>query len=228
MEMLTIKSWAEGDRPREKLLLNGRHTLSDAELIAILIRTGIKNHSAVEVAKQILHQCNNNLSELSRLNVKELARFKGMGTVKAITVVAALELGRRRRESEAAKKEIISSSADIVGLMQPQMSDLVHEEFWLILLNRANHVITKLSISKGGISGTVVDPRLVFKAAIEHHASGIILCHNHPSGNVKPSSEDINLTKKLRDAGKNLEINVLDHIIIAGASFYSFADEGII
>ena len=228
MEMLTIKSWAEGDRPREKLLLNGRHTLSDAELIAILIRTGIKNQSAVELAKQILHQCNNNLSELSRLNVKELARFKGMGNVKAITVIAALELGRRRRESEAVKKEAISSSNDIVGLMQPQLADLVHEEFWLILLNRANHVITRLAISKGGISGTVVDPRLVFKAAIEHHASGIILCHNHPSGNVKPSSEDINLTKKLRDAGKNLEINVLDHIIIAGASFYSFADEGII
>lgn len=228
MEMLTIKSWAEGDRPREKLLLNGRHTLSDAELIAILIRTGIKNQSAVELAKQILHQCNNNLSELSRLNVKELARFKGMGNVKAITVIAALELGRRRRESEAVKKEAISSSSDIVGLMQPQLADLVHEEFWLILLNRANHVITRLAISKGGISGTVVDPRLVFKAAIEHHASGIILCHNHPSGNVKPSSEDINLTKKLRDAGKNLEINVLDHIIIAGASFYSFADEGII
>ncbi len=226
--MLNIKSWAEGDRPREKLLLNGRHTLSDAELIAILIRTGIKNHSAVELAKQILHQCNNNLSELSRLNTKELARFKGMGTVKAISIIAALELGRRRREEEALKKEIISSSSDIVELIQPQLSDLIHEEFWLILLNRANHIITKTCISKGGISGTVVDPRLVFKAAIEHNASGIILCHNHPSGNSKPSNEDIQLTKKLREAGKNLDINVLDHIIIAGTSFYSFADEGII
>lgn len=228
MEMLTIKSWAEGDRPREKLLLNGRHTLSDAELIAILLRTGIKNHSAVDLAKQVLHHCNNNLSELSRLNIKELARFKGMGTVKAITVVAALELGRRRREEEALKKEKISSSADIVDLMQPHLADLIHEEFWLILLNRANHVITKIAISRGGISGTVVDPRLVFKAAIENNSSGIILCHNHPSGNTKPSNEDIQLTKKLRDAGKNLDINVLDHIIIAGASFYSFADEGVI
>lgn len=227
MEMLTIKSWAEGDRPREKLLLNGRHTLSDAELIAILIRTGIKNNSAVELAKQILHQCNNNLSELSRLNVKELARFKGIGTVKAVTIVAALELGRRRRESIAVKKEVISSSTDIVELMNPQLADLVHEEFWLILLNRANHIITRMAISKGGISGTVVDPRLVFKAAIEHHASGIILCHNHPSGNIKPSNEDIKLTKKLQEAGRNLDINVLDHIIIGGASFYSFADEGI-
>ena len=226
--MLNIKSWAEGDRPREKLLLNGRHTLSDAKLIAILIRTGIKNHSAVELAKQILHQCNNNLSELSRLNTKELARFKGMVTVKAISIIAALELGRRRREEEALKKEIISSSSDIVELIQPQLSDLIHEEFWLILLNRANHIITKTCISKGGISGTVVDPRLVFKAAIEHNASGIILCHNHPSGNSKPSNEDIQLTKKLREAGKNLDINVLDHIIIAGTSFYSFADEGII
>ena len=157
-----------------------------------------------------------------------MARFKGMVTVKAISIIAALELGRRRREEEALKKEIISSSSDIVELIQPQLSDLIHEEFWLILLNRANHIITKTCISKGGISGTVVDPRLVFKAAIEHNASGIILCHNHPSGNSKPSNEDIQLTKKLREAGKNLDINVLDHIIIAGTSFYSFADEGII
>ena len=228
MESLSIKAWAEGDRPREKLILNGRHTLSDAELIAILIRTGAKNITAVDVAKQILYHCNNNLSELSRLNVKDLARFKGIGTVKAVSVVAALELGRRRRESEAIKKEIISSSTDIVELVQPQLADLPHEEFWLILLNRANHIITKIILSKGGISGTVVDPRLVFKAAIEHQASGIILCHNHPSGNPKPSNEDVVLTKKLRDAGKNLDISILDHIIIAGSTFYSFADEGVI
>ena len=228
METLSIKAWAEGDRPREKLILNGRHTLSDAELIAILIRTGVKNITAVELAKQILHQCNNNLSELSRLNVKDLARIKGMGTVKAISVIAALELGRRRRESEAIKKEMITSSADIVELVQPQLADLSHEEFWLILLNRANHIITKIVLSKGGISGTVVDPRLVFKAAIDHQASGIILCHNHPSGNPKPSNEDVVLTKKLRDAGKNLDISILDHIIIAGSTFYSFADEGVI
>ena len=228
MESLSIKAWAEGDRPREKLILNGRHTLSDAELIAILIRTGVKNITAVDVAKQILYHCNNNLSELSRLNVKDLARFKGIGTVKAVSIVAALELGRRRRESEAIKKEMISSSTDIVELVQPQLADLPHEEFWLILLNRANHIITKIILSKGGISGTVVDPRLVFKAAIEHQASGIILCHNHPSGNPKPSNEDVVLTKKLRDAGKNLDISILDHIIIAGSTFYSFADEGVI
>lgn len=224
----SIKSWAEGDRPREKLLQHGRHTLSDAELIAILIRTGTKNASAVDVARDILKESNNDLTVLSRLNPRQLSKIKGMGMVKAITLVAALEIGRRRREAEALKKEKITCSKDVADILQPNLSDLIHEEFWLLLLNRANHIIHKTAISKGGISGTVVDPRLIFKEAIEHNASGIILCHNHPSGNTKPSEADIQLTKKLRDAGKNLDIDVLDHIIIAGQSFYSFADEGMI
>lgn len=227
MESTTIKSWAEGDRPREKLLQHGRHTLSDAELVAILIRTGTKNASAVDLAREILHRSGNDLNTLARLNPRELARIKGMGMVKAVTLVAALEIGRRRREAEALKKEKITESKDVVDLLQPHLSDLNHEEFWLLLLNRANHIIHKTAISKGGISGTVVDPRLIFKTAIEHGASGIILSHNHPSGNTKPSEADIQLTKKLRDAGKNLDIDILDHIIIAGNSFFSFADEGL-
>jgi DNA repair protein RadC len=227
METSSIKSWAEGDRPREKLLQHGRHTLSDAELVAILIRTGTKNTTAVDLAREILHKSGNDLAALSRLNPRELARIKGMGMVKAVTLVAALEIGRRRREAEAVKKGKISSSKDVVNLLQPHLSDLIHEEFWLLLLNRANHIIHKSAISKGGISGTVVDPRLIFKAAIEHGASGIILSHNHPSGNTKPSEADIQLTKKIREAGKNLDIEVLDHIIIAGDTFFSFADEGL-
>jgi DNA repair protein RadC len=228
METLSIKAWAEGDRPREKLLQHGRHTLSDAELVAILIRTGIKNISAVDLAKQILHQSGNDLATLSRLNPRELAKIKGMGLVKAVTLVAALELGRRRREAAASEKKKITCSKDVADLLQPHLCDLVHEEFWLLLLNRANHVIHKSAVSKGGISGTVVDPRIIFKTAIEHHASGIILSHNHPSGNTKPSEADIQLTKKIVAGGKNLDIDVLDHIIIAGNSFYSFADEGIL
>jgi DNA repair protein RadC len=228
METLTIKSWAEGDRPREKLLRNGRHTLSDAELIAILIRSGSKNISAVDLAKQLLHHSSNDLATLSRLSVKELAKAKGMGTVKAITVIAALELGRRRRESDVLKKQKISCSKDIADLLNPHLSDLIHEEFWVILLNRANNIIYKTAISKGGISGTVADPRLIFKTAIEYNASGIILSHNHPSGNIKPSEADIQLTKKIKEAGKNLDIEILDHIIIAGENYFSFADEGML
>jgi DNA repair protein RadC len=223
-----IKSWAEGDRPREKLLLHGRHTLSDAELLAILLRTGTKNHSAVNVARDLLIESGNDLTILSRWNAREMAKIKGIGLVKAVTLVAALELGRRRREAEALKKEKIASSKDVCDLMQPHLSDLIHEEFWILLLNRANHIILKKNVSSGGISGTVVDPRLIFKSAIEHSASGIILCHNHPSGNTKPSEADIQLTRKLRDAGKNLDIDILDHLIIAGEQYYSFADEGII
>lgn len=222
-----IKSWAEGDRPRERLLQHGRHTLSDAELLAILIRTGTKNATAVDMAREILQSSNNDLTVLSRLNPRELAKIKGMGLVKAITIVAALELGRRRREAEASKKSKITCSKDVSDMLQPHLSDLIHEEFWLLLLNRGNQVIHKTAVSKGGISGTVVDPRLIFKTAIEFSASAIILCHNHPSGNTKPSESDLNLTKKIKEAGRNLDIDVLDHIIIAGDTFFSFADEGI-
>ena len=222
-----IKSWAEGDRPRERLLQHGRHTLSDAELLAILIRTGTRNATAVDMAREILQSSNNDLTLLSRLNPRELAKIKGMGLVKAITIVAALELGRRLREAEASKKQKITCSKDVSDMLQPHLSDLIHEEFWLLLLNRGNQVLHKTSVSKGGISGTVVDPRLIFKTAIEFNASAIILCHNHPSGSTKPSESDLNLTKKLKEAGRNLDIDVLDHVIIAGETFFSFADEGI-
>ncbi len=228
MENLSIKAWAEAERPREKLMNVGRHTLTDSELIAILLRTGAKQITAVELARKLLAQCNNDLTEMSRLSVKELAKEKGMGEVKAITLVAALELGRRRREAEAMRKEKITTSQDAVNIMQPHLADLIHEEFWLLLLNRAHIVINKKKVSSGGVSGTVVDPKMVFKLAIENNASSIILCHNHPSGNNKPSDADISLTRKLKEAGNLLEITVIDHVIIAGASFYSFADEGMI
>ena len=228
MENLSIKAWAEAERPREKLMNVGRHTLTDSELIAILLRTGAKQITAVELARKLLAQCNNDLTEMSRLSVKELAKEKGMGEVKAITLVAALELGRRRREAEAMRKEKITTSQDAVNIMQPHLADLIHEEFWLLLLNRAHIVINKKKVSSGGVSGTVVDPKMVFKLAIENNACSIILCHNHPSGNNKPSDADISLTRKLKEAGNLLEITVIDHVIIAGASFYSFADEGMI
>jgi DNA repair protein RadC len=229
METSGIKTWAEADRPREKLLKLGRHNLTDSELLAILIRTGTREGTAVDVAKKILSKCNNDLAELSRLSVKDLMKDnKGMGEVKAITIVAALELGRRRREAEGLKKNKITSSKDAVDILQPQMADLIHEEFVVLMLSRANEVLGKYELSKGGIAGTVVDPKLIFRSALEHLASGIILCHNHPSGNTKPSPEDIKLTKKLKDAGAFMEISVFDHIIIAGNSYFSFADEGLL
>lgn len=229
METSGIKTWAEADRPREKLLKLGRHNLTDSELIAILIRTGTKEFTAVDVAKKILASCNNDITQLSKLSVNDLMKnHKGMGQVKAITIVAALELGRRRREAEGLKKDKIASSADAFEILQPRMADLPHEEFVVLMLNRANEVIGKYELSKGGIAGTVVDPKLIFKAALEHLACGIILCHNHPSGNPKPSPEDLKLTKKLKDAGILMEIDVLDHLIVAGEGYYSFADEGLI
>jgi len=228
METGGIKAWAEADRPREKLLKQGRHTLTDSELLAILIRTGAKNETAVDVAKNILAQCNNDLAELSKLSVSDLMKkSKGMGEVKAITIVAALELGRRRREADGLKRKSITTSKDAFEILHPHLADLVHEEFFVLMLNRANDVIKKHEISKGGVAGTVVDPKLIFTAALEHRASNIILCHNHPSGHPNPSPEDIKLTKKLSEAGKMMEINVLDHIIIAGNLYYSFADEGL-
>lgn len=226
MENTPIKAWAEADRPREKLIKTGRHTLTDSELIAILIRNGTREETAVELSRRILHESGNDLTRLSRLSVNELTSFKGMGQVKAITIVAALELGRRRRIAEASKTIRISSSGDVASYFSPLLSDLHYEEFWILLLNRANHVIDKYQVSKGGVTGTVVDPKLIFKKAVECIASGIILCHNHPSGNKHPSDADISLTKKLRDAGLLLDIHVLDHLIIAGESYYSFADEG--
>lgn len=225
-ESFNIKAWAEADRPREKLLQQGKHTLTDSELIAILIRSGSQKETAVELAKRILNNAGNDLNELSRLTVKELSKYKGMGNVKAISIVAALELGIRRREAEALKKVKIVTSAQAAEIFQPSLADLSHEEFWVLFMDRANQVIIKFNLSKGGTTGTVVDPKLIFKAAIEYNAQGIILCHNHPSRNNKPSEADIRLTKNLKQAGILLEINVIDHLIIAGNSYFSFADEG--
>jgi DNA repair protein RadC len=226
-EALNIKAWAEADRPREKLLQQGKHSLTDCELLAILIRSGSRQETAVELSRRILNASANDLSELSRLSVKDLSKYKGMGSVKAISIVAALELGRRRREAEALKKNKIGASSDVALIFQPALADLTYEEFWVLMLDRANQVISKFNLSKGGTSGTVVDPKIIFKTAIEHNASGIILCHNHPSGNSKPSEADLKLTKNLKASGDMLEIKVLDHIIIAGSSYLSFADEGL-
>lgn len=223
---LSIKSWAEEDRPREKLLIKGRHVLTDAELIAILIGSGTKKESAVELSKRILAHFGNNLNELAKLSVYDLVKFKGIGEAKAISIVAALELGRRRRESEPGKRERITSSRDIFQFMNAQFLDLPHEEFHVLLLNRSNAVIRKEFVSRGGVSGTVVDPKIIFKIALDNLASSIILCHNHPSGNLRPSEQDISLTKKIKEAGLLLEMPILDHLIITDTGYFSFADEG--
>lgn len=222
-----IKSWAEEDRPREKLMEKGRHALTEAELIAILISSGSKNETAVELSKRILGSVSNDLNDLGKLSINELIKFKGIGEAKAISIVAALELGRRRKETKIAKREKITTSKDVYELMRPSMMDLPHEEFWMLMLNRANSVIKKELISRGGIAGTVVDSKLIFKTALENYACSIIICHNHPSGNLKPSEQDIKITKNIKEAGKIMEIQLLDHLIITERGFYSFADEGI-
>lgn len=222
-----ILSWAEEDRPREKLLLKGKAALSDAELIAILMGSGTRELSAVDLAKQILHSVGNNLNELAKLSIKDLMKFKGVGDAKAISIAAALELGRRRKESEILKRPKITCSADAYEAIKPYLLDLLHEQFWVLLLNRANEVLKPVQISVGGVSGTVADPKLIFKAAIEELASSIILVHNHPSGNLTPSQADKDLTKKVKEAGRLLDIPVLDHLIFTDTSYFSFADEGL-
>lgn len=225
---LNIKDWNPEDRPREKLLLKGTSALSDAELIAILIGSGTANLSAVEVSKKVLQQGNNSLNQLAKLSVKDLMKTKGIGEAKAITIVAALELGRRRKETDQEEKPKIGTSKDAYDQLKGDLIDLPHEEFWVLLLNRAHRVIKKKKISEGGVSGTVADPKIIYKMALEELASGIVIAHNHPSGNLTPSQSDIDLTKKLKEAGRFLEIQLLDHLIIAGTKYFSFADEGII
>jgi DNA repair protein RadC len=225
---ISIKTWAEEDRPREKLLIQGRRALTDAELIAILIGSGNRSESAVDLSKRILHHYQNNLTALGKLSVQEFYKFKGIGEAKAISIIAALELGRRRKETEIPTLESITSSKDIFNLLNSYFADLHYEEFWIILLSRANKVITKIFISKGGQSGTVSDPKIIFKAALEHNAANIILAHNHPSGNLKPSQADIDLTKKIKSAGQFLDIAVLDHLIFGEQAYFSFADEGLL
>lgn len=225
---LKILSWAEEDRPREKLLKKGKSTLSDSEIIAILIGSGTVSLSAVELSKQILATVDNNLNDLAKLTIKDLQKFKGIGEAKAITIVAAMELGRRRKDSEVIKKPKVTSSKDAYNFINGDLQDLPHEEFWILLLNRSNTIISKQKISSGGVSGTVADPKIIFKIALEHLASSIILIHNHPSGNLKPSEADLRLTKKLSESGTLLDIPVLDHLILTDSSYFSFADEGIL
>ncbi|MDT0688672.1 DNA repair protein RadC [Salegentibacter sp. F188] len=227
-ETFSIKNWAEGDRPREKLLQKGRVSLSDSELIAILIGSGNRDESAVELSKRILASTKNNLSELGRLNISQLCEFKGIGTAKAITIVAALELGRRRRVEEALERKKITSSNSVFELMQPIIGELPHEEFWIVYLNNSNKVLDQLQLSKGGITGTLVDVRITLRKALELGATAIILAHNHPSGNLNPSEADKQLTKKLKTASESLDIKVLDHIIVTEKSYFSFADEGLL
>lgn len=227
-EYLNIKSWAEEDRPREKLLLKSKSALSDAELIGILIGSGTASMSAVDVAKSILSHSGNDLNHLAKLSVKELMKFKGIGEAKAISIVSAMELGRRRKETQSLKKPKITCSEDAYLAIKPELLDVNHEEFWTLLLNRSNTVIKKQLISSGGVAGTVADPKIIFKSALEELACSIILVHNHPSGNLKPSQADINLTKKLKEAGHLLEIPVLDHLIFTDNGYFSFADENML
>ena len=222
-----IKNWAEDDKPREKLMLKGKQALSDAELIAILIGSGSRNESAVELSKRILSSVDNNLNALGKLSLKQLMEFKGIGEAKGISIAAALELGRRRRDEEMVELKKITSSKAVFEIMQPVIGELPHEEFWVLYLNNSNKVLYKAQLSKGGITGTVVDIRLIFKTAFEQNATSIILTHNHPSGKLQASDADLEITKKLKLAGNQLDVKVLDHIIITENGYLSFQDEGI-
>lgn len=225
---LGIKQWREEDRPREKLLLRGKQELTDAELLAIIIGSGTPKMSAVDLCKQILDFTNFDLIELGKLTVKDLMKFKGIGEAKAISIVAALELGRRRQADNVHKINKISTSKDAYRLLLNYLADLNYEEFWVIYLNKQNKIIGKEKISAGGLSATVVDVRIIFKNALDRLSSAIILAHNHPSGSLKPSEHDIRLTKNLREAGKVIDIHVLDHIIISNTGYFSFADKGML
>jgi DNA repair protein RadC len=228
MEKLTIKSWALDDRPREKLIAKGKKALSDAELIAILIGSGNREESAVGLSKRILKSVNGNINELAKLSVEKLSTFKGIGEAKAISIITGLELGKRRQLEAALEKPKITSSKDVADLMQPIIGDLEHEEFWVLFLNNANKVVAKSQISKGGLTATIVDIRLVFKRALELASVGIIVCHNHPSGKLQPSNADKNLTQRIKEAGITLDIKLLDHLIITEKAYFSFADEGLL
>jgi DNA repair protein RadC len=224
-QRLTIKNWSPEDRPREKLMLKGTSALSDAELIAILIGTGSGKSTALDLSKRILDSVDHQLPALARLKAKDLTRIRGIGPAKAIAIVAALELGRRRKENDTGERPRVGSSQEAYDLICGDLIDLPHEEFWMLLLNRANRLIRKQRISEGGVSGTVADPKVIFKGALDHLASGIIVAHNHPSGNRSASQSDIDLTRKLKEAGKFLEIQLLDHLIVCGPKYFSFADE---
>ena len=221
-----INQWAEDDRPREKFLLKGKSTLSDSELLAILIGSGSRNESAVQLCQRILASSENNLNTLGKMSVAQLTQFKGIGEAKAISIAAALELGRRRRAEDAIELKKITSSKAVFEIMQPIIGELPHEEFWVLYLNNSNKVIYKYQLSKGGITGTVVDIRLIFKMAFEPNATALILSHNHPSGKLIASEADLKITKKIKEAGQTLEVQVLDHIIITENGYLSFQDKG--
>lgn len=225
---ISIKNLALDDRPREKLMQNGYASLSNSEILGILIGSGTKKKSAVELCREILNDVGDDLNKLAKLNVKDLQKFNGIGEAKAITIIAALELGRRRKDFKPKSKIIVKSAADAFGYINHLFEDLNHEEFHILLLNRANAIKGSALISKGGISGTVADGKLIFKKALEEVASAIILCHNHPSGNLKPSKADIQLTKRLKEFGSMIDLPVLDHIIFTDNDYFSFADEGIL
>jgi len=224
----SIKQWAKDDRPREKLLRKSSSALSDSELLAILIGHGTREKSAVDLAREILELGKNNLNELGKLSIKELLKIKGIGEVKALILIAALELGRRRHSSLLTEKVLIKQSSDIAGYLQSALKDLSYEVFGVLFLNQANRVNHFEIISQGGITGTVADPRIILRKALEEEAVNIILCHNHPSGNLKPSRADEELTQKIKEAARFLDIKVLDHIIVSDQGYYSFADEGLL
>lgn len=225
---MKIKDWAEADQPREKLRQQGRQSLTNAELLAILIGSGNRSESAVDLCRRILSSSDNSLSELGKLTIGQLKKFKGIGDAKAIAIIASMELGRRRRLEEAVKREKVTSSMSVYELLQPIIGDLPHEEFWIVYLNNSNLVLDSLQLSKGGMTGTLVDIRIVLRKALELGAISIILGHNHPSGNLNPSMADKRLTEKLRLAAQSLDIKVLDHVIVTEKSYFSFADEGLL
>ncbi len=225
---MSIKFLAEDDRPREKFLLKGKTSLSDSELLAIILGSGNNEDSAVELARKILASVENNWQNLSKLSIKDLMKFKGIGEAKAISVAATLEIGRRKASQETPEKTSISSARDSYNVFSQHLSDLRTEEFWAIFLNQKNQIVYKTQISKGGISGTLVDVRVLFRIALEHFATSIIVAHNHPSGSLKPSLEDIQITKSIKNAGEILNVTLLDHLIIGDNSFFSFAEEGLL
>lgn len=224
----TIKFWAEDDRPREKLILKGKNALSDSEIIAILIGSGTREKTAVELAQEILQAHNNDLQQLGRSGVKDLSKHKGMGEAKSIALMAALELGRRRKEREGTKRIKVQSARDVYELLAPYFMDLNHEEFYVVFLNRSNGVLAYEQVSKGGVSGTIADGKIIFKSALMHQASALILAHNHPSGNLKASESDIRLTKNLHQFGKLIGIEVLDHLIFTDNGYLSLSEENIV
>jgi len=224
----SIKNWAVDDRPREKLLGKGRESLSDSELLAILINSGNKNKSAVELAKEVLALGKNNLNELGKISLKELMKIKGIGEAKAITLTAALELGRRRQAGSTLNKTFVRSSVELAEFLKTTLKDYSYEVFGVVYLNKANKINHFEIISKGGMTSTIVDPRIIFKKAFEVEATSVVLCHNHPSGSLKPSRVDEEITSKIKEAARYLDITVIDHLIVSDEGYFSFADEGLL